>query len=436
MMDGASEGNLLLRFPIQRNLAIVRSPAIRGGLITESLRRCPQRCLTHQLLDTRMTEVAALLDGLEDSLKTGGREALLNYLIDSVRAAQSPHDLFEALKMQARLNCGLPLVQTGAEELDDETRDQLEDGLLSACREVGEMLIQQGKVRDGWMYLRPVGEKARAAELLGSVEADEDNMEELIEVCLHEGVDAERGFGLVLEYYGTCNSITTMDSVVPHLAPDDQVAAARLLLGHVHEELLTSVRADVGQQEGAEPSEQSLTELVTDRDWLFGEHSYHIDTTHLASTVRYAEVLTDAADLRLALDLTEYGRRLHPQFQYQGDEPFAEIYPMHALFFQAQLGENVDEAIAAFAAKAELDVMDHGTMPLEVFIDLLARLGRYNEAIEAHLRLPNHIPLRGVAPSLLELCQAAGDMTVYLQQSKEANNVVEFAKGLLCQNGE
>ena len=380
-----------------------------------------------------MTEVAAMLDGLEDSLNSGGKEALLKYLIESVREAQSPHDLFEALKMQVRQDCGLPLVQTGPEELDDATRDQLEEGLLGACREVGEMLIRQGKVRDGWMYLRPVGDKQRAAELIRTVEADEDNMEELVEVCLHEGVDAGRGFGLVLEYYGTCNSITTMDSVLPHLPQEAQVASAKLLLAHVHEELLASVRADVAQQEGAEPAEQTLKELVADRDWLFGEHSYHIDTTHLASTVRYAEILTDEADLRLALDLTEYGRRLHPQFQYQGDEPFGEIYPMHAMFFQTQLGENVDEAVAAFSEKAKLDVMDHGTMPLEVYIDLLARLERYDDAIQAHLQLPNDIPLRGVAPSLLELCQAAGDMTVYLEQSREANNVVEFAKGLLCQ---
>ena len=89
---------------------------------------------------------------------------------------------------------------------------------------------------------------------------------------------------------------------------------------------------------------------MADREWLFQDNAYHIDTTHLASTVRIARVLADPADLRLALDLTEYGRRLSQQFQYQGDEPFVETYPSHALYFQALLGENVEEALAYFQA--------------------------------------------------------------------------------------
>ena len=34
------------------------------------------------------------------------------------------------------------------------------------------------------------------------------NIDELVEVLLQEGVDVERGFQIVLDSYGTCNSIT------------------------------------------------------------------------------------------------------------------------------------------------------------------------------------------------------------------------------------
>ena len=66
------------------------------------------------------------------------------------------------------------------------------------------MLLAAGHVRDGWMYLRPVGDKRAAAALIAKIEPDEDNMEELVDVCLREGVDVARGFQLVLDNYGTC----------------------------------------------------------------------------------------------------------------------------------------------------------------------------------------------------------------------------------------
>src|SRR5207247_1071093 len=125
---------------------------------------------------------------------------------------------------------------------------------------------------------------------------------------------------------------------------DEQAPAARLLLRQLHEDLVANVKADIARQEGQPPNAQTLRELVHDRDWLFQDNSYHLDTTHLAATVRIARALTDPDDLRLALDLTEYGRRLGQPFQYQGDEPFGEMYPANALYFHALLGENIDEA--------------------------------------------------------------------------------------------
>jgi hypothetical protein len=169
--------------------------------------------------------------------------------------------------------------------------------------------------------------------------------------------------------------------------------------------------------------------LIAGRDWLFAEFSYHIDATHLASVVRFGRIVEDAEVLKLALDLTEYGRRLHENFHFRGDEPFLDIYPSHRLFFAAQLGQHVDEAVEYFRQRAEAaKVEEVGAMPVEVYVVLLARLGRYREAADALARLvPPSIGTQGFAPTLFELCQQAGDYSTMLQRCRERDDPVGFA---------
>ena len=169
----------------------------------------------------------------------------------------------------------------------------MEQAYLEACREVGAALLGAGQLREAWMYLRPVGDNALVAQALAGIEPNEENLSDLIEISLHEGVSVPLGYRLVLEHYGTCNAITMFDSMVAGRPGKDQQAAADLLVRHLHRELLANVRTDIKRQEGTEPPGETLLELVAERDWLFGQHNYHVDTTHLASTVRLARVLED-----------------------------------------------------------------------------------------------------------------------------------------------
>ena len=166
---------------------------------------------------------------------------------------------------------------------------------------------------------------------------------------------------------------------------------------------------------------------------MFGEHSYHIDTTHLASTVRFARLCADPATLRLALDLTHYGRRLNEQFQYQGEEPFLDQYPSHALYFQALLGENQEQALQYFLDKAQtLDAAEWSTIAIDTYVDLLAKLGRHREAMDAVIELtPAGARPAGQAPSLLELAESAGDYTQFLDYCRKNEDLLGFATGLL-----
>jgi hypothetical protein len=378
-------------------------------------------------------------DQFQAELSRGGPDAVLSRAAALLREQKKYHELFEVLKMQTRRRIGLPILYADAgDSLSEEQRTKLEDGLIGACREVGSLLLKEGQIREGWMYLRPVGDKAEAARLLSQIEANDENSEDLIEVCLHEGIDVGRGYGLVLQSFGTCNAITTYDNTVARRSRTEQAPAARLLLRRVHEDLVGSVKTDIARQEGQQPAEKTLRELLADREWLFQDNAYHLDTTHLAATVRIARVLSDPADHRLALDLTEYGRRLSQQFQYQGDEPFSELYPASALYFQALLGENVDEALAYFQNKAEmLDPQYHGYAAIETYVDLLNRLGRAKEALSAAVKFGvGSIQPLGSAPSLVDLAAKAGEFAPVIEHCKSKDDLLGLAAALVQSAGK
>jgi hypothetical protein len=381
-----------------------------------------------------MTAIKSGFDQLTQKLESGGTPSVLDELIQQLRDAKRFHDLFEALKMKVRSGLNLPLLYSDSgDDLSTGQRDELEEGLIEACREVGLALIGEGHPREGWMYLRPVGDRQAAREALLLLDAEEELLDEMIEVCLHEGVDRERGFSLVLQHHGTCNAITTFESLLYQGGKSDLRGACQLLVKHVHTELKGSLAADIERQSGSPPEESTIGGMVAERDWLFGEHVYHIDTTHLASTVRFARMLDDQETLELALDMTEYGRRLHEQFQYPQEEPFVDLYPASAIYLNAMLGRQLDECKAYFAERAQqVDAAEHGNMTREVYVDLLHRLGDHSAAVQASFDLDlAGTQSLGVAPSLLELCEAAGDYKPLMEFSRNHDNLLAYGMALL-----
>jgi hypothetical protein len=380
--------------------------------------------------------MTATFASLESSFSSGGAEAALTQLAEQLKQEKKYHELFEALKLRVRHRLGMPIlpIEPGSDDLDEATRDQLEAGLVAACQQVGELLLRDGKVREGWMYLRPVGDKRAAAALLSAVHADDDNTEELIEVLLHEGVDTGRGFKLLLDQNGTCNAITTFDQLMHQRSRKERQAAAQPLLHRLYRDLLSNVRTDITRQEGAPQQEMTLQVLIADRDWLFQEGAYHIDTTHLASVVRMARVLENSDDLRMALDLTQYGRRLSPQLQYQGDEPFVDQYPANALYYQALLGEQVEQALTYFENKAKLlDPQSNGTAAIETYLELLSRLGQHKKALEEALALmPANTPSVAYAPLLIDLCAKSGEYRQVLDFCRQRGDELGFAAALVA----
>lgn len=410
------------------------------------------------------------VESLKESLAKGGKSELLDSLAKRLREEGKYHELFEVLKMLSRQRLGLPIVHFPDEEIEDpQLREKLEDALFEVCREVGTLFMKSGQIQESWVYLRPVGDTKLVQEMLKDVEVTDENVDTLIGILLSEGVDPKRGFEIVLERYGTCNAITTFDSEMPRRSIADQQAAASLLVRHLYAELKDNLAHDIarrsqadvegaGEQapgdestgsesddenDGAESpevtalKEQSISELLSDRSFLLDDHTYHIDTTHLASVVRFAKLLNDEGDLQLALELTHYGKGLSDQYQYEGDEPFTDVYPDHERFFNVLLDNDVEGGLEFFRAKAEqVDAYTQGTMSAEVYVDLLCRTGRHEEALAASIEHLKGRPTMGIAPSLLEICRQANRYESLLDYCQSQDDLLGYGTGLILAEEE
>ncbi len=191
-------------------------------------------------------------DELQKQLAQQGVDAVFERLVAQLKSDKKFHELFDVFLMRTRHRLGLPVILTmSLDDLEEPLRSQVEDAYLAACREVGTLLLGEGSLREAWMYLRPVGDKTLVAEALRNTEPREENLQDLIEIGLHEGVAPALGYELVLKNYGTCNAITTFENAMLSRPRADQQVAAGLLLRHLHGELMANVRADIARQEGS-----------------------------------------------------------------------------------------------------------------------------------------------------------------------------------------
>lgn len=356
------------------------------------------------------------------------------------------HRLFDLRLMQRRRELALPLEYRGSiDDVDEPLRQRLEAGYVAACREVGQLLLEANRLREAWMYLRPAGDKEAVRKYLERVVPDDENADELIEISLYEAVDPERGFAWLLGRNGTCNSITSLEGLHGQLEPEMARACAAVLLRHVYAELQGNLRGHLHRLEGDAPSGLSVAELVHAHPALQADGSYHLDVSHLSSTVRFARLLTDPKMVRLAVELCDYGSRLPDDLQYPGEPPFEDAYQAHRLFFTATLGENVDAAVDYFleAARKEAtsdDAADAaaaaamgggGNTAVETLLILLERSGRHEQALEAYAELvkPGQ-ELSRQAPTLLALARQCGAWERYLEICQTRDDLVGYAAGL------
>lgn len=351
-------------------------------------------------------------------------------------AAGELHRLFDLRLLQERHRHGLPLDRrTPIDDVEEPLRSQVEAGYLAACREVGELMLESGRLREAWMYLRPAGDKFSIRERLATVVLDDERADELIELALFEGIDPERGYAWLLGRNGTCNSITTLDGMSQQLDAVDVRACAGVLLRHVYRELHGNLRGHYNKLKGtAPPNTLSVGQLIEQNPELLAGGNYHLDVSHLQSTVRYARLLTDPALVAKAFEIADYGSRLPADLQYPGEAPFEDLFAAHRRWFSALLGREVDEAIQYFGDKARTEGDDpRSTSAVETLLVLLLRLNRADEALAAYSELvTKERELSRHAPTLLELARSSGDWERYEAICRERDDLLGFAAGLLA----
>ena len=416
------------------------------------------------------TEAGPDFERLAAVAAADGTEAMFEQLAASLVSRGRWHALFDLRMVQARKALGLPLAGD-AGRVDEARREKLDAMSLEACREVGWPLLEAGEVAAAWMYLRaaaPVEEVAGrlaglaepimraavggepAAEVAGAAddgppgESAEDRearlAEEILGVALWESADPALGIRFILATQGTCNAVTAFEQAVSRLPAVRQAPAAATLVGHLHAEVVNNLAADL-EQRGIDPAisrgtDQPLVALLDAAGGL-DDASIHVDVSHLQSVLRIARVCTDPVTLGQAWELARYACRLPADVTYPGEPPFENVGEASRHFFAAQLGIEPDAAVAFFRrAAASADPLEAGTLPSDVLVVLLHRLGRDAEAIHAAVERPQEggppssLQAAGMLPPLVELAAASGQWDLLLNACRQHGDEITFAAAL------
>jgi len=376
---------------------------------------------------------SSAFEEIEEILASRGPEAGFAFLIEKFRGEKSYPLLFEARLMKKRHELGLPLIQTGAmDELPAQTRAVYEQATIEAAREVGGLFLADGNIERAWPYFRAIGETAPIADAIEKIEPEEGrtDLDAVIGIAFHERVHLRKGFELLLRHQGICRAITCFGQYPPVESRED---SGLLLVSALYAEILEGLKRTIAQQEGEEPPASSIPELIEGRAWLFEGGRSYSDASHVSSVVQQSIHLKSRETLRLALELTAYGLQLAEMYQFRGEPPFENIYQDHRIYLKALLGEEVAAAIAHFEGKvAEADPDRDGTAAAELLVTLLCRLERYPEALEAFRKyLAEADPSYLRCPSMLQLCQLAGDFDALKRTSQERGDLLSFAAAAL-----
>jgi len=357
---------------------------------------------------------------LNEILGSTGPAAAIDELARAARERMQPRALLDALLLKARLELGLPPSGVLADSLSEDVKTRYEDRYVDALRTVGQLLLEAGDIPAAWPYFRVIGEKEpvrRAIDAFDPSTADEHALGAVIDVAFQQQVHPVKGFGWILDRYGICSAISSFEA----LPAEDAVRceAAALLTQSLHGQLVYSLASEIERRDGARPSEgQSVVELLHGRPWIYDDDAYAIDVSHLSSVVRLSPLLKSKTDIALAVELAEYGSGLSDRFRYDGLPPFEDVYADHKTYLKALLGNDSDTAVAHFRAKLKPAGPDDGqprdpleTLPAQTLVNLLAALGRDEEAIALAAEHLADVPESYlVCPSLTALCRKAGRM--------------------------
>lgn len=384
------------------------------------------------------TSEDAIFPWIEHVLRNHDTAAAFEELAARFKRDKQYRGLFDARLMQKRFELGLPLVSSARiGDMPKELQQAYQDGYVQAAREVGELILADRNIPHAWPYFRAIGDTGpivRALEAFDVPEPDTQESQEAlgatIQIAFQEGLHPRKGFELILKHYGLCRAITMFAGYPQGEGRSD---ALRLLVRSLHDDLVKNLSRTISDVEGRQPDSRSITALVNGRDWLFENNAQYTDSSHIASVLKLSAELDDTETLGLAVEIADYATRLDAMFQYSDDPPFERAYDDRLIYLKALRGEDVDRAVAHFDEKAAAsDAERDGYRPAEVLVELLIRLGRYDDAVTAFRRyLMDATPEELSCPSLPQLCQMAGDFGQLKQVARQQADPLSYMAALI-----
>jgi hypothetical protein len=385
---------------------------------------------------------------IDEAHRSRGPAAAVDELIGTLEAGHDWHRLFDALLLKKKLEMGLPVSRPASfDQVPEDRQPEFEEAYIDAARRVGRAFLAEQNIPQAWMYLRTVREPQAVADALEAVDSQNgvpENVDDLISVALYERAHPVKGLQLMLKSRGTCNTITAFDQSIAQISSVERLRGAELLVSHLYDELLQSVRRDLERRiaegsanpaaTGDPPRPATLQEAIVGRDWLFEEGNYHVDVSHLSAVVRFARFLNpQSGQLQKAVELCEYGRRLSQQFQYPADPPFDDYYPAHLHFFRVLQGLDREQSLEYFRRRlADASETDDRRLIAYVLVDLLVRVDALEDAaLVAAEHLRDLDEASGF--SFAQLCEEAGRLDLYRAAARDRGDLIGFTSALIGQ---
>ena len=388
-------------------------------------------------IETFETELKKTVGGSAESSAFSSSQ-ILNAVESTLLAQKDYHRLFDAKLMRVRQSLGIPLTQpTSLKDIPAEHEVAFREAYTNSAREIGQLFLNDGQLADAWAYFRTINETtpvrdaiAKRATEIGSEPGPQ--LDELLNLALYEGAHVVEGLKLLLKSHGICNTVTAMGQLLAQMTQDERRQAAAVMVRTIYSDLQHNVRRDAERRQPTLKPGLSLGELVRGREFLFAEGAYHVDVSHLHSIVSFARhLLPSDPELKLAIELSQYGAQLAEQLRYPGDVPFDDYYAANEYFLKAVAGMAVDESMQYFIDRLnqESDAADKRMIAF-VLVDLGQRVDRVNMALDA--AAPHVSRLEDPAGfSFTSYCVSAKRLVTLQAAARENDDVLAMATALL-----
>jgi hypothetical protein len=377
----------------------------------------------------------AFYERLRSALASRGPKAAVEQLIADLRKAEDFQNLFYALLLKKRVELGVSPFPTGpSTELPPSTHEPYEQAIRDAGREVGHALLERKQYGQAWAFFRMLGEPEPVKAALEAYSpGPDDDVYPVIEIAWQNAVLPKKGFDLVLDRHGVCSAITMVSSSdITGNAELRDYCVGRLVRA-LHAQVTERLRGDAEGRGLKLPATAGIRQIVEAHPELFAEDSYHIDTSHLSSVVQMSTYLPKGPDNDLARELCLYGSKLSKGLQGHSDAPFEEGYEDYLAFLNVIAGVEVEKGLERFRFKAAREAAEGSTYAAQVYVNLLMRANRPDEALSAAKQFLLAEDDRNlICPGVCELAKKAGDFGALAEAAQARNDPVAFLAGLIA----